>query len=525
MESLGPMAELKLLRLWLGSDLSPEARGKVVACIGMLVSDLRPLLVLRATDWLAASYWGNRSDRASAEALVNSMSPRALAPWVEHAVSSIDRSGYVRQEGVRALGTGLLEGAAKDSNDKSERAMLGFLVVRLNDWVPEVRSEARGLIQRYFELGVHDVLAWALPYAEYLRDRTRTDHGEVLGAWTKKLSSAPGEAALVRAFEGGDRSQARAVARELFRLDDAKWSEWSTRLAASDDAVVASLGLRLTLTKLEDSDVEPQLHSFMDRPSPTLRVAALRALVERFGSEARTQEQLETGLWDGARGVREVAQFHVGKVRGRGALAEDYLAELGASSRRRRSVAASGLGETGDETHAARLREVVESETGRLASSALEAYSKVVTGGGRDFLVECLRSPCDSVGSAAVRLLAPKIVLTDEPWITAEIQAALVSPTAQRRTLRILRLANRLRWDDRLRLLCAVAPTADEAQARQIQAQVDRIVSPCRLQWHLPVLPASENLAAIREGLGALSGLASPQALKTIQWLVDPATW
>src|SRR6266550_4852871 len=117
-------------------------------------------------------------------------------------IASCHTNGYVREAAVRELG-------------KTETgAEFPFLLIRANDWVPEIRSLARDfLLNRIRSDYVHRLMDW-LPLALRLSNVGRDDHSAILEVVRGLLASSAAREALREGFE----SQDQFVRRFCFQL-------------------------------------------------------------------------------------------------------------------------------------------------------------------------------------------------------------------------------------------------------------------------------------------------------------------
>ena len=152
------------------------------------------------------------------------------ASWDEWIVATTDRSGFVREAAVNALG--------QSGHGPALPALLG----RLNDWVPEVRSAALGAVTAF--LVEEHASSWssALAQVATLARGGRADHSQILGLVAGFLV----EPRVLAAVKAGDTEMSREGRRYLLRLEfeaaDAEGRFELLRSALqSTDVVVASI--------------------------------------------------------------------------------------------------------------------------------------------------------------------------------------------------------------------------------------------------------------------------------------------
>jgi hypothetical protein len=93
---------------------------------------------------------------------------RVPGGWAIMAVAASHRNGYVREAAVRGL-----------AESRDGRAV-PYLLLRLNDWVNQVRAAAREAIEVFLQPAFASDIIAALPVVSALVRRTRADHASAL---------------------------------------------------------------------------------------------------------------------------------------------------------------------------------------------------------------------------------------------------------------------------------------------------------------------------------------------------------
>ena len=93
---------------------------------------------------------------------------RVPGGWAIMAVAASHRNGYVREAAVRGL-----------AESRDGRAV-PHLLLRLNDWVNQVRAAAREAIEVFLQPAFAADVVAALPVVSTLIRRTRADHEELI---------------------------------------------------------------------------------------------------------------------------------------------------------------------------------------------------------------------------------------------------------------------------------------------------------------------------------------------------------
>ncbi len=117
-------------------------------------------------------------------------------------VLSFHWNGYLREEMFRRLG------------EVDDPLAVPFVLLRLNDWVPEVRAAAAGVVSGWLERAWLGPLAQNLPLVTRLKGRVRSRHDELVDEVERRLVEEEPPDALISAC----RSRDRWVRREAFAL-------------------------------------------------------------------------------------------------------------------------------------------------------------------------------------------------------------------------------------------------------------------------------------------------------------------
>lgn len=89
--------------------------------------------------------------------------------------SSFNSSGFIREQAVKAL-----EGYSNT---------LPFIIMRINDWVKEVRDTAKKVLIKIFDNVSDSEFLKSIPFAEKLKRSERTNNSDILSMFSRKLSN------------------------------------------------------------------------------------------------------------------------------------------------------------------------------------------------------------------------------------------------------------------------------------------------------------------------------------------------
>ncbi len=210
-------------------------------------------------------------------------------------LASFHTSGYVREEAVSRLGR--MSGGAE----------LPFLLIRLNDWVQNVREAARRAVTSRLSPNYAASFAANLPLVTRLQQTERGDHREIVESIEGLLKGPKCRDVLFRTLDSPD----RLVRRSGFRLAaDATGSDLSSvleRALSDEDTVLRLWAARKIASESKDESFDKFLALMRrDRFMPVRR-EALRAIVNR--QTERASRELRLALLDSHAAMREEARY------------------------------------------------------------------------------------------------------------------------------------------------------------------------------------------------------------------------
>jgi HEAT repeat protein len=373
--------------------------------------------------------------------------PRA---WGVMAVASAHRSGYIREAAVRGLAT------------CGDGRAIRFLVLRLNDWVDQVRAAARAALDAFLKPALAPDAIAALPLVEALSRQRRGDHGDVVARVLTFLKSPECAPALRAGCRDAERDTRRAclelelangrtpppevfgealldrepavrlwAARGLARAFPAPWAEALARRALGDRSVQIR---RVALTALATSLSDEQAKTLFER-----------ALLDT-NTTARWQGRifmLQRGPFDLAAFYRRALATATQPAVVRGAL--------------------FGLGESGTVDDVALVLPFMSSDRLGVRCAALRARAELEPASSTAPYLAALRLPEASVSREARRALETRLSYV----AVATLRALVVDqslPTHTRRNALAL-TKNKSKWE-RLPILLEACADGEEQNAK-----------------------------------------------------------
>lgn len=353
-----------------------------------------------------------------------------IAPsWVALGLCTWHPNGYVRELAVRWLAA-----AAADQ-------ALPFLVLRVNDWVSQVRDAARQGVESRLSLTHAEALVAALPLVLRLRQLGRARHGEIVGRTLAVLRDPACLEALIRGLSTSDlRSRS-----EVYRAAIQNQSVDAAVLlghALADDGERIRLWASRQLRQHFDLQGWAELadRSSRDRFA-SVRRDALISFAQRGGSVAI--EKLERGLLDENAAVRALAANHLCRQRPGFETAAVYRRELASADPTHARAAILGLGEFGTSDDADIVVRFANHRVGKIRSAAVRSLGRLRPEQCLPLLLSALIDKQRRVSHEAAAALAR------QPHLLPRVRADLTSidhqailPNVKRHISRLLQLAD-----------------------------------------------------------------------------------
>jgi hypothetical protein len=274
------------------------------------------------------------------------------------ALLTFDRSGYLREAGVRRLA------------DVDEPFVLPFLLLRLNDPVAPVRDRALAAVHRRLGVGHAARLVQLLPLIDGLSARRRA--GPIVrGIGDLLLSGDPaGRAALWAGARGDDVAVRTSCLRLLATVDPAG----AVRAAVgSGDSALRHWAAAVATAPGLDAALQRQLLPLLESdPSPRIRWRALRARTRHPGAEP----YLRRSLLDPDARMRYLARVGLRALGQTGSI-ELYRDTLAGPDAGPDALvgALAGLADVGNRADAARLPALLEHPSARVRGEAWRALA------------------------------------------------------------------------------------------------------------------------------------------------------
>jgi HEAT repeat protein len=347
------------------SSRSEEDARAVAEAIGSLLLRAGPEDLVRLDEamrrsWLCDAPFGPEWYGLTAEEVARWAEREGAGPSLA-ALASFHFNGYVREEAVTRLAA---------VGDGSE---LPFLLLRLNDWVPQIRETARTAVLARMTEPYATTLAENLVLVIRLGRAGRADHSEILRAAFALLLRPATRAALLRALESPVTEVRRVVFRALTSEPRAELADLLRVTLRSFDPAIRLASARLAASVLSDAELRPLADALAASTSGAMRREALRIEVARFPNQAR--EKLLAALLDPSPAVAEEARFN---LRGEGLdFAALYRGAMETSNTKQLVAAMTGLSVTGSAADGERIAAFLSDPRPRVRRTAIRSLARL----------------------------------------------------------------------------------------------------------------------------------------------------
>ena len=365
-------------------------------------------------------------------------------------VLSAHANGRVREAAVRELAS------IHDGNE------LGYLLVRLNDWVEEIRQRSKSAVLERLHARNAGTLIRFLPLLLRLSGMRRGQHEQIVCKALNVLGDDACKVALREGLSSSDRDLSRACFRVVAGMDNPRAESFMENALQSGDSFLRFHAFKRAL---EMTIVERLPELFARGRSDTympIRREALEMIVAR--TPALAEEALRGALLDRHATIRDLARYYFKKMRDFDSLAF-YLEKIGTEFGANLTNAIRGLGETGKSEHLAIVGPFLFSEEGTKRKAALTAAANLAPEEVIPILLRALADSAPGVSKTAQRALRLHLQLVPKDELMTILQESKMAHVRRNTITLILRSD---KWD---RLIAALRCYSDADPEMASRAQ------------------------------------------------------
>jgi len=400
-------------------------------------------------------------------------------------LASFHQSGYLREEAIKRL------------DRISSGAELPFLLIRLNDWVRNVRDAARRAINARLTHHYARSFIANLALVIRLKGTGRDNHQQLIEAIKRLIKSPESRDELLEGLKSPD----LLIRRSCFNLAmDAADSNLTSILqqAFSDQDTVIRLRAAQEVPSAFESEI---LNDFLlqmkrDRYMPVRR-EALRIYVKRFPEQAIVE--LRSALLDSHASIRDDARYHLQKIAPID-LASFYRQAVEVADEKNLFSAISGLGESGSAFDCALLLPYATHGVAKIRKAAIRALARLNGDSYISVFIDALSDEVPGVSREAQKALSNKTHAIGGEQLCKIFQAAHL-PHIKRSVLFLL--GHLGKWDSIYFLIEAMHDPDEEIIARS-RLYIQRWLKQFNRGFSLPT---HEQLARIRAAVNECGGL------------------
>jgi HEAT repeat protein len=412
-------------------------------------------------------------------------------------MASFHRSGHVRQAAIERLD--LIATGAE----------VPFLILRLNDWVSNVRGVAYTATRSRLKPEYAASFITNLALVSRLEEAGRADHHDLIRAINELLQSDACRPALLKSLKSEDRFIRRASFRLAFNssMNLPELASW----ALNDRDTVVRLWAAQKVTSTLTGKTLDQFLELMkrDRFMPVRR-EALRSDVTR-GFE-RAPGELRLALLDINASMREEARYHLRMIAPMD-VAGFYRESLSTRPNTNLFSAICGLGETGSEADDRVIVSYTSDRTPKIRGAALRALARLNGKAHVELFLNALKDEVPNVSRQALMALIDKrsAITGEKVWA---IFASAPQGHVKRNSLSLLEALPK--WDSIFYLLKAIRD-GEEAIAVMSRIGIQRWLARFNRTFNLP---SSDQLAKVKAALAECDELLDERIREQILFLI-----
>lgn len=306
------------------------------------------------------------------------------------AVATFHPSGFVREEAIRLLA---------DSRDGSE---LPYLLIRLNDWVVNVRMAASAVVEQRLHEGPLTPFVRNLGLVLRLAECGRISHVDFVRRVVRRLIDLKHTDDLLEVIRRGERRVARQCFQHALAMPGPHQPQLIQEGLRATDVVLRLWSAQHVLATETGNELAKTL-AVLERDSfMPVRREALATHLKAYPETA--VQVLREALLDPNPSIREFSRFYLEK---HGMSQKDSAAHYhsAVTAKDRLDAALAGLGETGTEEDAALVVPFLMSADRKIRRTAVRATGRLAGDKHIDLLLGCLTDDSPKVSREAEQSL------------------------------------------------------------------------------------------------------------------------
>jgi HEAT repeat protein len=358
--------------------------------IGTLLADVPDECLLQLDEQVRSRslWWGSAEWQQLKPTQIRDLRVTGRDAAAVFGLLSGNSNGHLREAAVREL---------EQIEDGSE---VPFLLIRLNDWVKQVRDASRRAVLERFRAGRFEAFFKHLELVFRLEQCRRDDHSTIVAAVVERLIRRDASRYFSAAIGNDSKfvrrhAYARAIGAEAADID-----RILNLALTSRDGVLRMWAARDAMKLVGDAELRSLLPELLNDNFHPVRREALNCVIVRFPRDAR--QALIEGLLDRTRSIRDFARFHLRKV-GDFDIADHYRRNLIRSVTT--APAIEGLGECGTADDVSLLIPFLSDRRTKIRVAALRSIAALGKATQVPRLIELASDPSDRIAAEAMDAL------------------------------------------------------------------------------------------------------------------------
>lgn len=343
--------------------------------------------------------WGNNWSNKKTEELFHPLMTHEEKLTIL-GLSSFHPNGYFREKAIKKL---------SQMNTGFE---IPFLLIRINDWVKEVRNISKENLTMYLKKEYAASFVSSLPLIFRLKDCSRSEHDDIFNDIVSMLCSEECSSELINGLNSTDSKVRLSCYKIIIQERILNDKSIINYLIKEPYPYIRLFVLRIIQKTINIDDFNGISHFLMKDKLAQIRIIALETLYKFKPSESI--DILEKSLFDESQAVREFARYLLSKYK-----KYDFSSIYRNAIYKKEDTYSSicGLGETGDINDSKIVEEFVSVDSHKIARASLYALAKLNFEGYKEMFVFTLSDLRPSISKAAKRILQGQINSSDEKTI------------------------------------------------------------------------------------------------------------
>lgn len=433
-------------------------------------------------------------------------------PWPQTAAFAVDDEAAIACLGVMSCaadGRVREQAVARLARSPSPGAV-PWLLLRVNDWVPAVRTRAATAVVDRARSANAAVLVANLELVTRLESCGRADHTPLVRAVRAALLEPAARDAVVSELAHGSTGVRALCVDLLLAAEDVEPAEVARLVRHDPAARVRLLAARACRRRLGPGSFGAAFEVLGADLYPPIRREMLEGLVEH--EPALSREELLAALLDRAPGVRDLARYFLEHGEPPIDVASVYRGHIAREVGRELPVSLLGLGETGSADDAAIVAHFVNHAVAAVRRAAVHALARLAPEASTELLRGLIHDPSPSVSREAAEALRPRVHRIDAAALWQDFEGARFSHVRRRL---ISLFARHFRWPQLDLLLRAVAHVDEEDERGLAVAAVGNWLARSNRCF---VTPSEPEADAVRAALANARPWLSSELVEGIGW-------